>query len=245
MAAVDTRARRRCQQHGYVLLTLLLLLSLLVIAAATVAPTIAFEIRRDREEEMIHRGVQYSRAIRSYAKKTGRYPATLDQLENSSNIRFMRKLYKDPLTGKNFRLLHLGDIPSATTATNLNASSLKSKGGEAPGDATSTDPGSTASPASDGESVAPADKTDVSQLAPNDSRVNSVGQVIFGVASTSKARTIREFDHKNHYNEWLFFYDPARDRGSEIKGPTPLTNALPLPGNSLQKPTPLQPPAQQ
>jgi len=55
------------------------------------------------------------------------------------------------------------------------------------------------------------------------------GLLIFGVASTSKAKTIREFDHKNHYKDWLFFYDPKYDRGLEIKGPTSLT----LPSPSL------------
>ena len=42
---------------------LMLFVALLAIAAGAVAPTIAFEVRRDREEEMIHRGTQYSRAI--------------------------------------------------------------------------------------------------------------------------------------------------------------------------------------
>ena len=67
-------------QRGYALLTLLLTVSLAVIATALAASTIAFEIRRDREEEMIHRGVQYSRAIRSYAKKTGHYPMDIHEL---------------------------------------------------------------------------------------------------------------------------------------------------------------------
>ncbi len=38
------------------------------------------------------------------------------------------------------------------------------------------------------------------------------GGPIVGVASISKAQTIREFNHKNHYNQWQFIYDP--DHGS-------------------------------
>jgi hypothetical protein len=72
-------------------------------------PTIAFEIRRDREQEMIHRGVQYSRAIRSYYKKFGRYPTRLEDLDNTNNLRYLRKHYKDPVTGQDFKLLHYGD----------------------------------------------------------------------------------------------------------------------------------------
>ena len=44
------------------------------------------------------------------------------------------------------------------------------------------------------------------------------GGPILGVASTSKAKTIREFNKKNHYNEWLFIYDPNSDRGGLLKG---------------------------
>ena len=51
------------------------------------------------------------------------------------------------------------------------------------------------------------------------------GGVIIGVASTSPKKTIREFNQKSHYNEWLFFYDPTFDRGFEVQGPTPLTRA--------------------
>jgi hypothetical protein len=45
------------------------------------------------------------------------------------------------------------------------------------------------------------------------------GGPILGVASTSKAKTIREFNKKSHYNEWVFIYDPNSDRGGLLKGP--------------------------
>src|SRR6267378_4510258 len=102
--------RPHSREHGYILLTLMLMTVALVIAAAAVLPSISFEIRRDREEELIHRGVQYSRAIRSYYKKFGRYPTRIEELESTNNLRFLRKRYKDPLTGQDFKLLHLGEI---------------------------------------------------------------------------------------------------------------------------------------
>ena len=89
---------------------LMLFVALLAIAAGALAPSIAFRVRRDREEEMIHRGVQYSRALRHFVKKTGRYPTRLEELENTNNIRFLRKRYKDPITGKDFKLLHVGEV---------------------------------------------------------------------------------------------------------------------------------------
>jgi type II secretory pathway pseudopilin PulG len=97
-------------ERGYILLTLLLIVSLMIIMAAVIVPTITFEIRRDKEEELIHRGVQYSRAIRAYYKKFGSYPARIEQLESTNNLRFLRKRYKDPITGKDFKLLHYGEV---------------------------------------------------------------------------------------------------------------------------------------
>ena len=109
------RPTARRSERGYILLMLMLFVTLLAIAAGAVAPTIAFRVQRDREEEMIHRGVQYSRAIRRFVKKTGRYPSRLEELENTNNIRFLRKRYKDPITGKDFKLLHVGEVQLASS----------------------------------------------------------------------------------------------------------------------------------
>src|ERR1700737_925447 len=98
------------RQRGYILLTLMLVVALLAIAALAVAPDLAFETRRDREEELIHRGVQYSRAVRAYFKKFGRYPTKLEDLESANNLRFLRKRYKDPVNGQDFKLLHFGEV---------------------------------------------------------------------------------------------------------------------------------------
>jgi type II secretory pathway pseudopilin PulG len=111
-------------QEGYILLSLLLMVALLVVAAAAVLPSISFEIKRDREQELIHRGVQYSRAIRSYYKKFGRYPTRIEELESSNNLRFLRKRYKDPITGKDFKLLHFGEVKMAFSAPLAGASNL-------------------------------------------------------------------------------------------------------------------------
>lgn len=99
------------------LLAILLMMALMIIVATYyTAPRLVQQIKRDREEEMIHRGTEYARAIKKFYKKNGRYPATLDDLDKGQ-IRFLRKRYKDPLTkdGK-WKLLNYGDI-----ATLLNA----------------------------------------------------------------------------------------------------------------------------
>src|SRR6202142_1516620 len=121
---------RRHSERGYILLMLMMFVALLEIAAGALAPSIAFRVRRDREEEMIHRGTQYSRAIRHFVKNTGRYPTRLEELENTNNIRFLRKRYKDPITGKDFKLLHVGEVQLASAAGIAGASAL---GGNAAG----------------------------------------------------------------------------------------------------------------
>jgi type II secretory pathway pseudopilin PulG len=108
------RSGRR-EERGYVLLALLLTMAMLVIFAAAIMPTIKFQIERDREEELIHRGTQYSRAIRGYYKKFGRYPVKIEDLQSTNNMRFLRKRYKDPTncaggTCQDFKLLHFGEV---------------------------------------------------------------------------------------------------------------------------------------
>jgi type II secretory pathway pseudopilin PulG len=129
----QTMARRRPREEGYILLTLLLVVSLMVIFSVAALPAISYEIRRDREQEMIHRGVQYSRAIRGYYKKFGRYPTRLEDLENTNNLRYLRKRYKDPLNCtdakcQDFKLLHFGD-PGVT----IGGGGLSFGGGSIPG----------------------------------------------------------------------------------------------------------------
>src|SRR5579884_1455026 len=105
-----SRSSRRKNEQGYILLYLTLLASVLAIAALGWIERVDFQIKRDREEELIHRGVQYSRAIRRYVKKFGRYPSKIEDLESTNNIRFLRRRYKDPITGKDFKLLRMNDV---------------------------------------------------------------------------------------------------------------------------------------
>jgi hypothetical protein len=71
-------------------------------------PRVAFERQRDKEALLIDRGEQYSRAIELFARKMNRRPQTLDDLENAQTVRFLRRRYKDPMTGKDeWRLVHV------------------------------------------------------------------------------------------------------------------------------------------
>jgi type II secretory pathway pseudopilin PulG len=228
------------RQRGYILLTLLLFLAVLTIATAIILPSITFEFKRDREEELVHRGVQYSRAIRRFTKKTGRYPMRLEDLQGTNEMRFIRKLYKDPITGRDFKLLHMRDILSGGAAPNLNnhisatdqgsgtSDAVNSPSGTDPEPDAENPPSPTAPPAgAPGTSATP---TSSHSAITNDDGGAPIGEPFVGVVSTSKSKSVREFDRKNHYNDWLFFYSATYDRGYEIKGPTSMS----LPTTPLQ-----------
>jgi len=287
----------RRSERGYILLMLMLFVALLAIAAGALAPSIAFRARRDREEEMIHRGVQYSRALRRFVKKTGHYPTRLEELENTNNIRFLRKRYKDPITGKDFKLLHVGEV-QLTSAPGIGGAGARggnpaaAAGGAAAllgaagasgmlgGAAAQAAPVAPASPAAStgtdassdsGPNAGPSNnqsKPDSSQASGGNGS-NQLSSTVFGggpivgVASVSKAQSIREFNHKNHYNQWQFIYDPTMDRGGLITTPAqpalqvsapPVQQNSSSPNNSsgspspfggMQSPPPVQPTQQQ
>ena len=116
MRTVSRSQRVRAgQEEGFLLLGVLFMILLVMIALAVAAPKIADSIRRDKEQETIHRGKQYARAIQMYYNKFGRYPNTIDQLVKTNNQRFLRKRYLNPMTGKDdWRIIHNGEqkVPS-------------------------------------------------------------------------------------------------------------------------------------
>ncbi len=91
---------QRDPEDGFVLLAALFLCVLLLISIAIAAPKMARSIQRDKELETIHRGEQYRRAIQLYYRKFNNYPTSIDQLVETNQMRFLRKKYADPLTGK-------------------------------------------------------------------------------------------------------------------------------------------------
>src|SRR5437879_8496464 len=99
LTIVITRAQSRTQ-GGYILLAVMLLMTLMLIALSIELPRIHQQIKRDKEEEMIHRAHEYTGAIRRFYRKFGRYTLSIEQLEKTNNFRFLRTRYKDPTTGK-------------------------------------------------------------------------------------------------------------------------------------------------
>jgi type II secretory pathway pseudopilin PulG len=103
-------AMEQRSEQGFMLVGLIVAIFLILLALSVAAPKVAQNLRREREVEAIHRGNQYVRAIRLYYRKTNTYPATIEQLEKTTNIRYLRQRYVDPITGKDdWRLIHVGE----------------------------------------------------------------------------------------------------------------------------------------
>ena len=109
--------RRTTDDRGYMLLVLVLFTAILFIGVYRILPKAVFEGQRQKEEDLIFRGQQYRRAIQLYVRKFGRYPASLDDLEDTNDLRFIRQLYPDPMTPEGeWRLIHIaagGVFPDA------------------------------------------------------------------------------------------------------------------------------------
>lgn len=84
--------------HGYVLIILMMVVLVLFIGLTVAIPVLQTELQREKEAELIFRGRQYVEAVRLFQMKTpGRFPSSLGELEEK---KFVRRLYKDPMTEK-------------------------------------------------------------------------------------------------------------------------------------------------
>ena len=220
MQQTSTSPLRR--QKGYVLIALLFMVAVIMIVMASAAPSIATAIKRDREEELIRRGKQYQRGIQLFYRKFGRFPASLDALQNTNNLRFIRHKYVDPITGKDeWRLIRFGQAKPRTPPAYLGAGQ-----GTRPGQSQGVLPGASAA--------------SISRPLAGSPTIGS-GPIV-GVSSTSEKESLKEIDGKNHYNEWEFVYDPSLDpTGRQQPGNTGDRSQRPPRDPSQPQPSPQGP----
>jgi type II secretory pathway pseudopilin PulG len=173
------RHRRKPSEEGYILVVVIFMLAILMIALTVAAPIIKKDIQRDREIETMHRGKQYARAIKLYYKRFGAYPPSVDALVKTNEIRFLRKSYIDPTTGKDvWKIIHLGQnkVPTAWGFFGVPFGGAGIGGSGLCGNAL---PGSTSTPTSPGgSSMSP------SSSSPSSFGSSSTGTSNFGSSST-------------------------------------------------------------
>jgi type II secretory pathway pseudopilin PulG len=181
-------------EGGFSLVILVVAVTVLSIMTAAALPLWSNAIQREKEEELISRGLQYVEAIRVFNLRYGHPPVRLEELLETKP-RCIRRLWKDPMVenGKwgiifqnqnpNLQPQQIGDgqlppdpnCPNCPRPTNPNPG----KGGAPGGD--------------DNDPNAPPKKGDTVAVGP-----------ITGVYSKSHKKSILIFNGRERYDEWHF-----------------------------------------
>jgi len=242
MSFVKYKAKPRPHsEKGYMLLAVMIMVTLILIALSAGAPRIAQQIQREKEEELVNRGKEYARAVKKFYHKQGTYPTSIDQLMDTNHIRFLRKKYKDPITGEDeWHLVHAGEAEIKIPQNNNPG--LQGSGNPGIQGSTFTgggQPAPTGTPAAQNQNSLSSGPTGLSSgggglsgggtLQGGTQQGGNLGSLktsnigsgptigggaIIGVASTSKKSGIKEFNDTSQYNEWLFVFDPRLEQAS-------------------------------
>jgi type II secretory pathway pseudopilin PulG len=170
------------------MVALLIGLMIMSVMIAAVLPLASAESQRDKEEELIFRGMQYAEGIRLFRRRYGRYPNSLKEMADL-RPRTIRKLWKDPITNSDD-----WGLVSATVGAPIpgqqGAGPVRPPG--SPGSMMPTPtPAPTPTPTpSSGFGATPAS-------------ANPAGPVA-GVYSKSKKKGYRIYQGREAYNEWRF-----------------------------------------
>jgi type II secretory pathway pseudopilin PulG len=181
-------------EAGYNLVILIVAVTILNILLAASLPLWSTAIQREKEEELIFRGLQYAEALRVYQNRNTQFPTRLEQLIES-NQRCIRQLWKDPMTedGK-WGLIFQGQqnqVP-LRNQTGDQDGRLPQRGQQRDED----DPG-------DGDEDPGGRKP---AFGPREGEEVAVGPII-GVYSKSGKKAIKTFFGKERYDEWRFTVD--------------------------------------
>lgn len=195
--------RKKTAQAGYALMTLLFLSALVLILLGAEVPRILTQGQREREEELIFRGEEYRRAFARYYRTYGRLPLKLEELAEPRNrLRFIRKLYPDPISGDGrWRLIRVGPM------------------GELVGSVTRQDRIQFQTPGAEQKTEKKAEPQP-----PPEPPTGGVNLPIIGVASRSPRRSVIVYQGGTTYNAWEFIFDPVADalsRGGAAAAPPP------------------------
>ena len=162
---------------------LLVGMSVMAVMLGAALPVWQTALRREREAELVFRGEQYIQAISLFQRRhAGTFPPSIDVLVEQ---RFLRRRYRDPITGGDFRLLYAAEDA---------ASALRS-------DATG------------GETEAVVPTSGQTENAASSPAQHGRGGIV-GVVSTSPRTSLRLFNGRGRYNEWAFVVTRAETQAA-------------------------------
>lgn len=192
-------------EAGYTLAALVIAVTVMSILVAAALPYWSKVIQREKEEELIARGLQYAEAIRVFRARFGRLPTTLQELMDVKP-RSIRQLWRDPMTesGEWGLIFESGPTPVAPIP------------GQQPVDPNGRPTGGPQGPTGGGNSLfGPGSAVDAAE--PTLPTSNLAGSTedgatvtlgpIKGVVSLSKKQSIKIFFDKDQHNQWQFTYD--------------------------------------
>lgn len=185
---------------GYTLAAALIMIAILSIFMALALPLWSHIKQREMEEELIFRGKEYVEAIARYQQKFHTYPPDLETLEKQ---KFIRRLYKDPMTesGK-WKILHPDSLVQTGAAGEINA----------PGGSNQNNEDQVLPDSSEVQSAMQGSSTE-DENPEEEPEVESAGPVV-GVVSRSKKTSLRVYNNQNSYNKWVFSFALTDQPGS-------------------------------
>ena len=202
--------RGRTGDRGFALVIVLAGIAVMMILMGAGVSTWRYIMQDDREQELYFRGDQIARGIEAYQKKNGNtFPISLEVMVQG---KYLRRLYKDPMTpdGK-WRLVRPGEaVPASGTG--------------APGS-----PGASPRPGS-----SPRPSPSPSGLGGG---LGAGLGAIAGVASRSQQTSLRLYNGRTRYDQWLFLAGQPRKLGPD-KGPKPGSGGLPGSPGTPGRPSP-------
>lgn len=177
MPSGDPRRHRRRGEEGYNLVLLMVLVTVLNILVAAALPYWTGLAQREKEEELIFRGLQYAEAIRVFQGRFGRPPMRLQELMEVEP-RSIRQMWEDPMTGEaKWGLI----FANAGVPSNTNQ------------------------PPPDNELVPRQPEPD-SRITSDDEDTRTTGPIV-GVYSLAEGDAMKVFNGKERYSEWHFTVD--------------------------------------
>ncbi|MEZ5290103.1 MAG: hypothetical protein R2745_03395 [Vicinamibacterales bacterium] len=190
--------------RGFAMAALLVGLSVMAVLMSVALPVWSRQAQREREEEYLFRAFEYARGVMKFQQKAGpgTLPPSLDVLVQQ---RFVRRKYKDPLTGEDFQPVY--QTVAAPGQPGIGAS---------PGSAT---PGAIA--------ATPTTTTSPTGTPTSSQGIPVPGAGIIGVVSKSKAASIKVFNGRTRYDQWAVTYQDIRP-GKGL--PPDILQALNAPG---------------
>ena len=194
------------RDDGYAMAALIIGISVMAIVMTAAMPVWKHAAQREKEAELVFRGEQYVHAIGLFQRKyANAFPPTVDVLVEQ---KFLRKKYKDPITGEDF-------VPLTQASQQGGLQPGAQPGGGQRGGGQATTP--------TGRGAQTTQTTGRGGFATNPPGASVPGSGpaggIIGVTSKSTDTSIRLYKGRSHYNEWAFVYTaPVQAPGAAVPG---------------------------